>query len=591
MRPRSIPLAISIVLFLSLIGPLAPPASAQEGAFAISGRVLSDEGAPLPGVRVSGWSDSGNGDRGSYSSDDTLTDEDGAYTLHLNAGKGWVNVWYDEWRASDGRDLAIEGDVADLDFTLKTPPPKTAVITGVVTDEAGNAVAGASVDVWRYCCDDSAPMPATDGGGADGSGGASSTPPSEPQPETSDARLIAPYYPYDDGARATTDSDGRYTLTVYGGAYQLNVMAKGFAQETTRVDAVADQTVTADVTLIKVPAADAVLKGRVVDAVTGAPLNGAWVNLNHLEWGRYASAQTRTDGSFEITTIPGWVQISVSHYGSPDVVATDDGVTTGGAEPAIGISKPAFYGREQYYSHTSTMKLASGENADDIELQPKPQPTHVIIGYAVDPDAQTGIPNAHISFWNQDTGDWGSVTTDATGSYKITVRPGHYQVTGWAQGHLNGAANLVVSEGDATTRFDLTMPAGTTRQAPCYEDDGSCGYYPEYATMRDGDAKTATASSPPAPGADPRAAGPESFAEGDDAASTLGATGAASWQGEGGGLPPYDPNGADTTAQGGGDGASGGTRTPGSGDNVPGIGLLAGLAALGAVALMLRRKK
>lgn len=597
MRPMRLPLAITLVLLASTVGPLAQPATAQSGgAYLVSGHVYSDQGVGLAGVRVSGWT-SGDDGRESYASGDTITDDTGAWTLHLGPGKGYVNVWYEKWNIGDGRDVSLDGDADGIDFILRTPPPKDAVIEGVVRDLDGNPIGGATVNVNTWCCE---PQPAY-------------AEPTQPQPAiaedqsanstssgssgTTEPAMIAPgrpYYPYYDGATATTDDDGRYRVDVYAGTHQLSVTAPGYAQTTTRVEAVSGSTANGDVTLEKVPPADARIVGRVVDARTGAPLANAWVYLNNLEWSRYGSAQTDSSGRFEIKTIPGWIQLSVNYYGEPEPMPLAD-------ESA---SKMSIAPRTQYYSYIVSFDADSGETTHDVKLQPKPAPSLVVIGYAVDPESQTGIPNAQVSFWNQDTGDWGSATTDSTGSYRILVRAGHYQVTGWADGYLGGAAMLDVAEGAAETRFDLAMPKGTTKYAPCEYDDRDCGgggvvyasdtgYATPMATKGE-DAATSDGAPPPAPAAAPGA--PQSSpalasgSESRDASSTQAAT----FQGSGGGLPPYSPADAPepgtTTTTGGtptNGATTGGTKT----DNVPGLGLVAALGVLGLLALALKRRR
>lgn len=565
MRATTPTFAITLVLLSATIAGLAPPAAAQEGAHTVSGRVLSDAGEPVVGAAVSGWTDGET-----YTSDETTTDDAGAYTLRLGPGKGYVNVWYDEWHANDARDILIEADVSDLDFTLKTPPPKTATITGTITDEAGNAIEGATVHAWRSCCwayEERAVAEGSDGSGtSSASTGAAAPAPTEPKADSSDARMIAPY-PYYGNEETKTDAAGQYELQTYAGPHQLSISKAGYATVNVQVDAIDGESVTASATLEKVPAADAIITGRVVDAATGLPLQGAWVSLSNVEWSRYASDETDADGRYSIRTIPGWVQVSVNYWGRQEPVPVSDDVASS--------TLPAIM-QESYYNHVQSFGLDSGERGHDIQLQPKPKPDVVLIGYAVDPDAQTGIPKAQVSFWNQDTGDWGSATTDGTGSYRILVRPGHYQVSAWADGHLSSTAMLVIEQGEATKRFDIEMPEGQTKYAPCdyeSEDDGCGGVM--YAER--GIATDATKSSAGAPMAAPEPTGSAGLAAEDgDSASTDGR--AATYQGTGGGLPAYTP-----AAQSDSSGTTGGTK-------VPGAGLALVLAALGAIALALRRK-
>lgn len=579
MRITTLPIAITVVLMLGVVSPLAPPAIAQEGQYAISGVVVSDTGEPLAGATVDAWTNGADGR--SYSSDNTRSAADGSFTLHLNAGKGYVSVYYEEWRQSGGQEILVDGEQSGLKITLQTPPPKDATVSGVVTDLAGNPIEGANVNIWRTWSDYPATRPAepeaTTTEASSGSAG-SATP--------ADAR-IAPYPYYDDSAYATTDADGRFSFKVYAGGHQVTASAPGYAQSIVKVEAISGEDASVTLKLEKVPAADAVLVGKVVDAETGLPIQGAWVYVNNLEWSRYAQAQTGADGTFRLKTLPGWSQVSVSYYGYyPEPMPLAEG------EAKTSLIAPRI--ETQYYSYVANVRLVSGETTHSVDLEPKAKPDLVLIGYVIDIDAQTGIPGATVNVWNQDTGDWGSATTDETGSYKILVRAGHYQVTAWANGYLGGAGNLVIRAGEPVTRYDVAMPEGTPKYAPCdygSGDDGCGGvvYAKEGVAVADSDGTDASRSYAPTapPSATPAAAGDQS-----------GQGGPATYAGEGGGLPAYDPatsgeipegvEGAQRT--GTTDGASAPTNGGSKTDAVPGVGLVLVLAILGLAALVLGRR-
>ena len=577
MRAPTFPLAITLVLLTATLGGLAPPAAAQtEGAHAVSGRVVSDAGDPVAGAIVDAHVDRSDG---AYK-DSATTAEDGTFTLHLDAGKARLNVWYDAWRANAQQELAIDGDVTGLEIVLLAPPPKTATIEGRVVDEQGNPVEGAIVEVWQACCyayedtpqrEPATPPPADADAGEGTSGSAGS---SDGAAVSSDRAIAPGYYPYDGGERATTDADGVYRVATYPGPRQINVQAKGYAHDTLRVDAVEGETVRGDVTLLKVPDADAVVKGRVVDARTGAPLAGAWVHANNLAWSRWENVETGADGAFEIRTLPGWTQVGANHHPRAEPAIAE-------GDAALSIAPGMGFG-QQYYAYVKNVDLASGETVLEIRLEPKPQPTLVLLGYVIDPAEKAGIPGASVSFWNQDTGDWGQALTDATGSYKILVRAGHYQVTAWAQGYLGGASTLTVDEDDAQTRFDLAMPKGTPRHAPCDACWGGGGWS---GVAESGDARTLKGSAPvgaPAP----------TTATASDMDGARGANpggDAIAYQGTGGGLPPYDPAQASQASTGAGEGTTGDGATRQE-QKVPFAGLALLVAALGAAALALRRR-
>jgi protocatechuate 3,4-dioxygenase beta subunit len=609
MRTTSFGLAMPILLLLAAtFAMVAPQASAQETFYAISGHVVSDTGVPIEGVRVSGYTYSDDPSSGEYRNSEVITDADGLFKLDLAPGKGYLNVYYDEWRQGDGREIVVtDADQTDLVFTLKTPPPKTAIVSGTVLDPVGNPVEGATVTLQYACC---YAMPATAETPPEPAPVAEPTSPQDANTTTSDpgstgctpeecgvtdAKMVRPSVmppSYDDYATATTSADGRFSFKAYSGSRQITAWAKGYAQTSVDVIAVENEETDITVQLEKVPAKDAVLVGRVVNAVTGLPIGNAQVSVRSLEWGRYADARTEADGSYRITTLPGWTEISVNVYDWYAEPMPMD-ATTSSSDAAIRIAEPT--GKDQYFQHTSVVKLASGDNELDTKLTPKPKPTLALIGYVVDPDAKVGVEGVHVNVWNQQTGDWGEAVTDDTGSFKILVSPGHYSGNVWKDGYLGGSQTFFVTD-EAIQRVDFILPKGTTKWAPCYEDS-DCGpiLYAAEMSKSSGSGGVAsdgaTATSQGAPSYAPSARTEESQAP-PVASSTSGDVSsgdgpdksrAATFSGSGGGLPAYDPDetGVPVTP-----GVSQGGAT-----EVPGLGLVA-LLAVGAMgALAIRRRK
>lgn len=587
-------LTVPLLLLTASFAMSVPHAIAQETeTYTISGRVTSDAGAPLSGVLVNAYSYSEDGARRMMMPEEdrsanAVTDADGRYSFELAAGKGWINVYYEKWRQSDGRELSIDSDQT-IDFTLRTPPPKDAIIEGRVVDANGDPISGAEVSLQYGCC---YAMPAKE----------AKPEPSDPVADSnastaaSPAIAIMPPY-HDDYQTMVTGDDGRFRFEAYPGPRQISAWAKGFAQTTVEVEAVANETKTVEVELEKVPAADAVVEGRVIDSATGAPLANAQVNLRGLEWGRYAYAETGADGSFRFTTIPGWAEISVSYYpryDEPIPLAADGSV----AKPTMVVRG------NEYYPSTQLVRLASGDNEVNVALDPKPKPTIALTGYVVDPDTEKAVPDAHVAVWNHETGDWGEAITDATGSYRILVRAGHYSANAWKEGYLGGSQTFVVT-GEPAQRFDLLLPKGTTKWAPCYEGDDACGgpimyarggevgyAYAEGGGASGGGATTepkavgsTTGAPPPAP-----AVAPQSTSAATEDASSAGATAggdrsrAASFEGSGGGLPEYDPDASPTTIPGN-------ERGDAPLSEVPGLGLVGALLALGVAVLVISRRR
>lgn len=532
-----------------------PRAQAADALFAVSGVVVSDAGAPLEGVQVNGYSSS---DDGIGSSDSASTAKDGSFTLHLAAGKGSVNAFFEKWRASDSHELSITGNVSGLKLVMKTPPPKTAIVEGTVLGPDGAPFGGALVRIGQGCCylydgtTKGAPPPTAAPTPPDAS---NTTPSSEPTP-TGASR---PFYYDGDDQQMMTGPDGKFHFATYGGPRQLTVTAKGYAQSTLTVQAEDGKTVTSDVKLEKVPPRDATIHGRVVDAKTGLPIKGVSVSLNNLAWNRYESAMTDASGAFNITTLPGWSMASASFYGDAMPLVLDDaaGGVTADTMP-VKVPQPP---QKQYYAYVKTLLVKSGDQTLDIKLEPKPDATIALLGYVVDPTAKKGVPDASVSVWDQDTGDWGTATTDATGSYKILVRPGHYTANAYAPGHLQGAAMFVVPEGSGTKRVDIDAPAGEARYAPCDDCYRIMPMEKGAPTIESSRADSLGASSQNAPSAPPGA----------DASKS------ATFTGSGGGLPAYTPEGAP---------ASGTARS----NTVPFAGPLV-LLAIAFVAIALRRRR
>lgn len=147
-----------VILAGAMVTPQQPPRdqpSPPAGTGVIRGRVVrADTGEPLrrAQVRVAGWS---NRDLSGPAA--SMTDAEGRYELtQLPAGRyelsakrgGYVEVAYGQRRPFErGRPLELgEGAVLEkIDFAL----PAGAVVTGRIVDEAGEAVAHASVSLAR----------------------------------------------------------------------------------------------------------------------------------------------------------------------------------------------------------------------------------------------------------------------------------------------------------------------------------------------------------------------------------------------------------------------------------------------------------
>ena len=133
--------------------PRDPRASDPSGTAVLRGRVVvADSGQPLRRVQIRATAPELREGRS------VMTDDEGRYELtELPAGRyllsaskgGYVNMGYGQRRPFEpGRPLELaDGQVLEkVDFTM----PRGGVITGRITDEAGEPVAGAMVQVARY---------------------------------------------------------------------------------------------------------------------------------------------------------------------------------------------------------------------------------------------------------------------------------------------------------------------------------------------------------------------------------------------------------------------------------------------------------
>lgn len=452
------------------------------------------------------------------------------------------------------------------------PEPTDAVLQGRVLDQSGKPVSGAQVSAYNY-----GPVYYAE----DGSSGSGSS--DDP------AVSRAPYY---GGNNTMTDADGRFSMGVYSGENQLSVWHDGYASRSVSVKVGSGQTVTQDVEVQKFPEKTARIEGRVTDAKTGRGLPFISISVSSPWYGVYecsmeegsdsgsgggtepmpAEAEksmiapdyyrgcaitTHSDGSFEGLVTPGYSIVSVYYdswracYGNTDA----DGSSSRTCGP-------------EYFSFSRTLTLAANETTRlDIKLQSHKAPDAVVSGYLLDAESGETIPGAQISFHNQETYGSGYATTDGDGSYRLRLRAGYHSVSVWAPGHLPWEGILVVPAGDSD--FDVKLTPGE----PSY-GGGCCWAYAMDSKSSAGVAEGA-AVPPTAMGAPGGNAAQTSDDDADGNAQAL-------YQDLGGGLGPYDA--AERSEQ------LDDSATEDS-NGAPGLGLVATLAALGAVALVLMRRR
>lgn len=577
----------SILIAVLLAAPLLPGAAAEdaqssEPPLVLEGVILSETGDPLAGAAVTAYTYQEDGARWK---DHTRTGDDGVYRLRLGPGVGILEVQREKYQPQT-LDLNLT-DNQTLNVTLEPlppPPERTAHIAGVVTDEAGVPVEGARVYLYpSYRHHHGMPEPAVEEVAASDGGGDAGTDTAEAGVAKSEARLIAPY-PYDDDHHATTGQDGRFEFVAYPGMKELRVEAHRYAYHHETFEATEGNTTMA-IELEKVPDATATLEGRVLDAETGEPVPGAWVNAEHLGWSRGQSATTDEDGRFTIKTMPGRVQLRASAwssgYGVTDVMPDID---PAGVEIAI---PERMQGPERaYYTWQATLQATDGANDLEIELTPKPTPTIPVTGWVIDQDTEKAIPNAWVTIRNEDTGDWGRAQADEDGSFRLLVRPGYHVIEAGADGFLGYTEVLDVRA--APGLLALPLEKGERKWAPCWDE---CYHtmHTDPAVLRKG--VTEEAGAPTGIGGDDamdadranlmQQGGTQSSDDGGD-----GSTEAQAYQGEGGGLGTYSADRAGEPAP----------TTEGPADDeiaavpAPGLALL-GIAVTAGAAFVLRRRQ
>jgi protocatechuate 3,4-dioxygenase beta subunit len=492
-----------------------------------------------------------------------------------------VNAFFEAWRASASAPIKVDGDESGLRLVMATPPPRDAIVEGTVTGPDGAPVDGALVQLGQGCCyayatpvpapaPQPSPPPAGQATTMQGSAGGAPSSGAAQAPGTAPMRPICYACSGGDQQQMTTGANGTFRFAAYAGPHQIDVTADGYARTTMQVTLQDNATTRAGVRLEPVPKADAVVHGVVTDASTGAPIANAGVSLSNVEWSRYAYATTGPDGSFRFTTLPGWSQLSVYVEGPIRALPPD-----------AGVAQPASAPPRQYYAFVESTRLASGDNTLQVQLDPKPLPTVALDGYVVDPDNETGVPGATVNVWNQDTGDWGTATTDATGSYRLLVAPGHFTMNAWAQGHLPGALVFTILPGATQKRVDVDAPAGETRYAPCDAASPCPAPLPMMGKAEAPNTESGAATPTPAsalPAAGPANGGAQAAASGADGNATPRP---AAYAGSGGGLPPYRAD------------AAGSPNAPARATNlVPASGAAAatlGLAGASLLALLARR--
>lgn len=481
--------------------------------------------------------------------------EDGSWSLNVNAGT--VDIWvehesYDYTRGS----FNVKNDT-EIDIPMRPAEEGSVVLHGVLKSTDGKALQGwisVSPDYSSRCDGDVCTMQAEPAYGS--------------EPSSQGGFWFEPRG--DRYGHAETEEDGSWSIRTFPGNLRVYANAhydynQEYLPAEKRIEAEAGDNVTVDLRLTPIPPDSVKVTGKVTDQSDGAAVPYASVSAQNQKWGTYNSTMTDEDGTFEIWVKPGYVVLEVrawERYWTPceEYDIAEDSSAPSSGKPMIARS-PQPYCEPQEREHAYFPRVAGFVVAEDdaksldFALARFPKPDATFVGWVVNATSNQGVEGAVVTFYNERTRDWGQATTDANGSYRIDVHAGYYTVRAYAEGYFDGVLNTEIESGD-TKKLDVMMEPGQKRWGYC-----CWGYY---------DAPVAMESASVSHGA-----GSADF-EGearDSSASNPG--GAQAYEGEAGGLGPYDPA-ADLGADGG---------------DSPGFGAVLAAAALAASLVLTRRRR
>ena len=406
-----------------LLGDQTLDIRVDQGAI-LSGRVTDPNGNPVPEVHVNAWNPELQIGGGSG------TDEDGRYRMALPPGTYEINVHLPQDSPFVSR--PIDGVQVISDLTLDIHLDQGTILSGLVSDPAGNPLPDASVNAWN-------PETQTGGGSATDENGRyrmslqpgtydiNVNPPQDspfvPQriesvQVTSDRNLDIQLErgsvltglitdpsgtPLSDvfinarnpetqtGGGSGTDEDGRYRMALLPGIYEINIhlpQDSPFVSETIR-----DYQLLGDQTLDIRVQRGAILSGLVTDP-SGAPLQDIFINAWNPETQTGGGSGTDQDGRYQMTLLPGTYEINLNlPQDSPFV----------------------------------SKRIEAVQVTIDQTLDIQVERGLILSGRVVDPEGNP-IENIFINAWNNDTQTGGGSRTDENGEYQMALLPGTYDL-------------------------------------------------------------------------------------------------------------------------------------------------------------------
>ncbi|MHB8584974.1 MAG: carboxypeptidase regulatory-like domain-containing protein [Thermoplasmatota archaeon] len=505
----SIALATIAITAGFLTGWATAQSAVAPGTALISGVVTEvGSGNPLFAL-VTAQSGSGVNATGTTNSS-TKTDSNGYYSIRAPLGSVVLtaNATDGEHYGSTQKFTAFQDQTVNFQLEPKEVT-RNATLAGIVTDSATHApIAGATITLSRdYFAPEAAAAP-SNSASSGGAAGAS----------TSGSAMIAE--PCCGSFSTQTAADGSYHIEVPAGSYRVGFSASNYGYDTVQ-DNLSAGANRLDHALVAYPPYSALITGTVTDASTGEPVSGAAITIEVPSWSQFNSTESAADGTFSLRTIAGLAHVHVSayHYHVPPCVEATS-ASSGGANSPTG-AMPIRCGytytgpAHSYYTWTTSIRAVNGTVSLSISLTRKPEPTQLVEGYVVDSATGKAVPGAWVYLYNEDNAQGGSVMTDANGSYRAYMFPGHISLGASAQNYFENDTTIVLGSQSAL-RIDLVLDPGVP-----HSRYGSCCYYPGIAYASTAGSSSG-ASSPGATSATPSDAARSAAlsASGDNAATS-----------------------------------------------------------------------
>jgi hypothetical protein len=225
---------------------------------------------------------------------------------------------------------------------------------------------------------------------------------------------------------ATTNSSGAYVLDAFAGiGLAVFAQANGYVQSATMVNISSGDTLWYDFGLQHV---DAWMAGRITDAITGAPIQNANINVYNGSYNEWAN--TNTAGDYNITAImSGNYSVSVN-----------------------AMNYRQFFGEVQ---------LLPGGNVYDVQLMPMDIPdTCRLWGFVTDGSGSLSGAKVETGMGAPDFGEYNNTVTDGTGYYEMWIPaiPLTYVVSAHDHAHAQGTINAT---GMTDVQLDIVLAVDT----------------------------------------------------------------------------------------------------------------------------------